>query len=151
MKREPIATFPPCRSPSHLKSPPLPDERSLPRRLSLKDYFDIYKRRQKDLLGYLPKHTGTDYGYTVYTTWQVSLDMIESMRDTASNYALELLKLLCFYHHDQVPVKMLYNAWLNSEEDPIAPASSLWPEAFAQVTSMKSILGLSRGPDPSQN
>jgi hypothetical protein len=98
---------------------------------SLKDYFEIYERRQKELLGYLPKHTGTDYGYTVYTTWQVSLDMIESMRDTASNHALELLKLLCFYHHDQVPVKILYNAWLNSEKDPIAPASSLWPEAFS--------------------
>jgi tetratricopeptide (TPR) repeat protein len=101
---------------------------------SLKDYFDIYKRRQKELLGYLPKHTGTDYGYTVYTTWQVSLDIIESMRDTASNHALELLKLLCFYHHDQVPVKMLYNAWLNSEEDPIAPTSSLWSEAFSDFS-----------------
>jgi hypothetical protein len=76
-------------------------------------------------------HTGTDYRYTVYTTWQVSLDTIESMPDAASNHALELLKLLCFYHHDQIPVKMFYNARLNSKEDPMAPDSFLWPEAFS--------------------
>jgi len=98
---------------------------------SLKEYLELYKRRQKDLLRYFPKHTGTDYGFTVYTTWQVSLDMIESLRDTASNHALELLKILCFYHHDQVPMKMLYNAWHSSEEDPMGPGSSFRPEAFS--------------------
>jgi hypothetical protein len=46
---------------------------------SLKEYFELYEKRQKELLGYLPKHTGTNYGFTVYTTWQVSLDMIESI------------------------------------------------------------------------
>ena len=97
----------------------------------LKEYVNLYQRCQKEVLGYLPKHTGTDYRYTVYTTWQVSLDMIESMPDAASNHALELLKLLCFYHHDQIPVKMFYNAWRNSQEDPMAPDSSLWPEAFS--------------------
>jgi len=98
---------------------------------SLKEYLELFKRRQKDLLGYFPKHTGTDYGFTVYTTWQVSLDMIESLQDTASNHALELLKILCFYHHDQVPMKMLYNAWHSFEEDPMALGSSFWPEAFS--------------------
>ncbi len=98
---------------------------------SLKEYLELFKRRQKDLLGYFPKHTGTDYGFTVYTTWQVSLDMIESLQDTASNHALELLKILCFYHHDQVPMKMLYNAWHSFEEGPMALGSSFWPEAFS--------------------
>ena len=98
---------------------------------SMNEYLELYEKRQKELLGYFPKHTGTDYGFTVYTTWQVSLDMIESMRDTASNHALELLKLLCFYHHDQVPVNMLYNAWHKSEEHPMGPGSSLWSEAFS--------------------
>ncbi len=98
---------------------------------SLKEYLELFKRRQKDLLRYFPKHTGTDYGFTVYTTWQVSLDMIESLRDTASNHALELLKILCFYHHDQVPMKMLYNAWHSSEEDPMSLGSSFLPEAFS--------------------
>ena len=98
---------------------------------SLKEYFELYEKRQKKLLEYFPKHTGTDYGFTVYTTWQVSLDMIESRRDTVSNHALELLKVLCFYHYDQVPVEMLYNAWRNSKEDAKAPDSSLWPEIFS--------------------
>jgi len=81
---------------------------------SLKEYFELYKRRQKEVLEYFPDHIGTDYRYTVYTAWQVSLDMIESMPDMVSNYALELLKLLCFYHHDQIPMKIFYNVWLNS-------------------------------------
>ncbi|KAF7509590.1 hypothetical protein GJ744_007628 [Endocarpon pusillum] len=98
---------------------------------SLKEYFELYKKRQKELLRYFPKYTGTDYGYTVYMAWRVSLDKIESMQDAASNHALELLNILCFYHHDQVPVKMLYNAWHNSKEDPLALDSLFWPEAFS--------------------
>jgi tetratricopeptide (TPR) repeat protein len=98
---------------------------------TLKEYFELYEKRKKEVLGYLPKHSGTDYGFTVYTTWQVSLDMIESIGDTTSNHALELLKLLCFYHHDHIPVEMLYNAWHSSEEDPMARDSSLWPDAFS--------------------
>ncbi|KAF7511604.1 hypothetical protein GJ744_003767 [Endocarpon pusillum] len=86
------------------------------------EYLEHYRRCQKEVLGYFPKHNGTDYRYTVYTTWQVSLDMIESLHDTTSNYALELLRLLCFYHHDQVPVRMFYNAWHNSKENPRAPS-----------------------------
>jgi hypothetical protein len=35
----------------------------------LKEYLDLYQRRQKEVLGYFPKHTGTDFRYTVYTTW----------------------------------------------------------------------------------
>ena len=46
---------------------------------SLKEYFELYERCQRYLLWYLPKQTGTDYGFTVYTTWQVSLGMIGSM------------------------------------------------------------------------
>jgi Tetratricopeptide repeat len=93
----------------------------------LEEYLELYQRRQKEVLGYFPKHTGTDYRYTVYTTWQVSLDMIDSMHDATSNHALELLMLLCFYHHDQIPVEMFYNAWHNSKEDLMAPSSSRWP------------------------
>ncbi|MCJ1277133.1 hypothetical protein MMC21_004943 [Puttea exsequens] len=96
---------------------------------SLEQYLQLYQRRQEELMGYFPKHTGTDYRYTVYTTWQVSLDMIESMHDATSNYALELLKLLCFYHHDQIPVIMFYNVWHNSKEDQTAPGSSIWPKS----------------------
>jgi tetratricopeptide (TPR) repeat protein len=74
-------------------------------------YLEIYEKRQRHLLQYLPMHLGTGYQYSVYTTWQVSVDMIESRHDTASHHALRLLSLLGFFHHDQIPVQMFYNAW----------------------------------------
>jgi hypothetical protein len=76
----------------------------------INEYLELYRRRLKEVLTYFPQHVGTDYRYTVYTTWQVSIDMIESMPDAASNHSLALLELLCFYHHDRVPMQMFYNA-----------------------------------------
>jgi hypothetical protein len=71
---------------------------------TLQDYLEIYERRRRKLLQYLPKHLGTNYRYSVYATWQVSVDMIESRHDTMSNSTLRLLSLLGFYHYDQIPV-----------------------------------------------
>ena len=78
---------------------------------TLQDYLEIYERRRQDLLQYLPKHLGTDYRYSVYTTWQVSIDRIECQQDAVSHHALRLLRLVGFYHHDQISVQMFYNAW----------------------------------------
>jgi hypothetical protein len=78
---------------------------------ALEEYLEVYQRRQKEVLGYFSKHSGTDNRYTVYTTWQVSLEKIESMQEATSNHALGLLRLLCFYHHDQIPVAMFCSAW----------------------------------------
>jgi hypothetical protein len=76
---------------------------------SLHDYLELYKRRRRNLLQDLPKHLGTDYKYSVYATWQLTVDMIESKQDTASYSALRLLSLLGFYHYDQIPIQMFYN------------------------------------------
>jgi len=81
---------------------------------SLHDYLEIYKTRKK-VLEHLPKHFNTDYQYSVYATWQVSVDMIESEQDMVSRHALRLLALLGFYHRDQIPVQMFYNAWYQSQ------------------------------------
>ncbi|KAK5202499.1 hypothetical protein LTR41_011753 [Exophiala xenobiotica] len=78
---------------------------------SLREYLENYQRRKRDLLLHLPTHLGTNYRYSVYTTWQISVDMIESKQDRAAHHALRLLGLLGFYHHDQIPVQMFYNAW----------------------------------------
>jgi tetratricopeptide (TPR) repeat protein len=88
---------------------------------SLPDYLEIYQRRKKDLLEHLPTHLGTDYQNSVYATWQISVDMIESRPDTVSHSTLRLLSLLGFYHHDQIPVQMFYNAWHNLQADQDIP------------------------------
>lgn len=81
---------------------------------SLHEYLDIYERRKRIILDYFPEHLGTDYQHSVYTTWQVSVDMIASRQDAPSRHALRLLGLLAFYHHDQIPIRMFYNAWKQS-------------------------------------
>lgn len=74
----------------------------------------------QDYLEHLPKHLGTDYQYNVYATWQISVDMIESKPDMVSHHALRLLSLLGFYHQDQIPIQMFYNAWDQSQTTQVA-------------------------------
>jgi tetratricopeptide (TPR) repeat protein len=93
------------------------------------DYLDIYYRRRLSLLQDLPKHLGTDYRYSVYTTWQVSVDTIESRQDTVSRQTLRLLHLLGFYHYDQVPAQMFYNAGHQAQTLQNTPDYLPWHEA----------------------
>jgi tetratricopeptide (TPR) repeat protein len=96
---------------------------------SLSDYLEIYQRRKRVLLGHLPTHLGTDYQNSVYATWQISVDTIESRQDTVSYSTLCLLNLLGFYHHDQIPVQMLYNAWRNLQSNQDLPDYLPWRDA----------------------
>ncbi|KAI9808253.1 MAG: hypothetical protein M1825_004710 [Sarcosagium campestre] len=107
---------------------------------SLPDYLELYQRRKKDLLEYLPTHLGTDYQHSVYATWQVSVDMIESMRDTVSHSALRLLSLLGFYHHDQVPVQMFYHAWQNLQANQDLPDYLPWRDAVSDFFDYRQVV-----------
>ena len=95
---------------------------------SLHDYLELYKRRRRNLLQDLPKHLGTDYKRSVYATWQVTVDMIESMQDAVSYSALRLLSLLGFYHHDHIPIQMFYNVRHQSQNTPV-PDYLPWHES----------------------
>ena len=77
---------------------------------TLHEYLEMYERRRNILLQELPKHLGTDYQQSVYTTWQISVEMIESRHDTVSRQTLRLLELLGFYSYEQIPLQMFYNA-----------------------------------------
>ena len=67
---------------------------------TLQEYLDICEKRQNILLQEIPKHLGTDYQDSVYTTWQISVDMIESRHDTVSRQTLRLLELPGFYNYE---------------------------------------------------
>jgi tetratricopeptide (TPR) repeat protein len=105
---------------------------------SLHDYLELYKRRRRNLLQDLPKHLGTDYKRSVYATWQVTVDMIESMQDAASYSALRLLSLLGFYHHDQIPIQMFYNVQHQSQTDPV-PDYLPWHESSSEDDYQQSV------------
>ncbi|KAL9098250.1 MAG: hypothetical protein Q9163_006061, partial [Psora crenata] len=85
---------------------------------SLHEYLEIYEERRDIVLQHLPKHHGTLYSHSVYTTWQVSIDKIASGQDQIlSKQTLGLLKIICFYHYDLIPIQMFYNVWYLSQQD----------------------------------
>ncbi|KAK5215421.1 hypothetical protein LTR47_011280 [Exophiala xenobiotica] len=126
---------------------------------SLREYLDVYQRRKRDLLLHLPTHLGTGYQYSVYATWQTLVDMIESKQDRAAHHALQLLGLLGFYHHDQIPVEMFYNVWDPSQpnqtldylpwNDTIADFLEYRQSAQASITLLASFSRLTRNADAS--
>jgi tetratricopeptide (TPR) repeat protein len=93
------------------------------------EYLEIYRRRYKELLSFLPTHSGTDYKHTVYTTWQVSIDAIASTPGEVSAGALKIIRLVCFFHYDQIPLHVFFqalNAGQNQEDAVWLP----WPSSL---------------------
>ena len=82
---------------------------------SLEDYLDIYQRHRKKLLSSRPVQAGSDYRYTVYTTWEISVDSIKELArnatDSTATNALELLTLFGFCHFDDITEGMFKSAW----------------------------------------
>ncbi|KAI4194798.1 MAG: hypothetical protein LQ350_007568, partial [Teloschistes chrysophthalmus] len=66
----------------------------------LEDYQTLYSRRRKELLSQKAIQGGEDYRYTVYTTWEVSRQMIEEMLTEAGQDALALLRIFSFLHYE---------------------------------------------------
>ena len=84
------------------------------RTCSLENYPDVYKRHRKKLLSSRPVQAGSDYKYTVYTTWEISVDSIKELarnekNSTASN-AIELLTFFGFCHFDDIEEEVFKSA-----------------------------------------
>jgi hypothetical protein len=93
------------------------------------EYLLIYDRRYKDLLSFVPLHSGTDYKHTVYTTWQVSIDAITSTPGDASAGALKMVRLVCFLHYDQIPLEIFDQA-SNADQSQENTAWLPWPSTL---------------------
>ena len=81
---------------------------------SIRQYCDIYGHRREQLLNHLSVQTGSIYGFSVYTTWEVSLDAIKSRPDRASKHAIELIQIFGFFHHDNIADEIFERAWKNT-------------------------------------
>lgn len=82
---------------------------------SLEGYLSIYTRDRKKLLSSQSAQAGSDYRFTVYTTWEISVASIKELANntadgTAAN-ALELLSFFGFCHFDDILENMLISAW----------------------------------------
>lgn len=82
---------------------------------SLENYLDHYTRHRKKLLSSRPVQAGSDYEYTVYTTWEISVDSIKELAknqpDSPAANALELLTFFGFCHFDDITEDMFKSAW----------------------------------------
>ncbi len=88
----------------------------------LEDYCETYSSNRQRLFGHQAIHARIDYKYTVYTTWEISIDMIRklpSKNPTNSSCwssknvesALDLLNIFSVLHMDNIPVEILERAW----------------------------------------
>ena len=84
----------------------------------LEDYCGTYRRRRQELLSRAPTQARSDYKYTVYTTWEVSVNMIEGMSNEVASHALELLRLFSFFHFDGISEEIFRQAWENTTRQP---------------------------------
>ncbi|TVY12783.1 Nephrocystin-3, partial [Lachnellula arida] len=82
----------------------------------IEDYYGMYQCRRRELLSRAPTQASSDYKYTVYTTWEVSVNMIESMSSEVAIHALELLRLFSFLHFDSISEEIFQKAWVNKIE-----------------------------------
>ncbi|MCJ1237731.1 hypothetical protein MMC14_005718 [Varicellaria rhodocarpa] len=86
---------------------------------SMEDYCTVYSRRRKQLLSDGPIQGINDYRYTVYTTWEISIGVIENMSNKTADDAIELLQFFSMLHFDNVSEDVLKEAWDNRNRDPV--------------------------------
>jgi tetratricopeptide (TPR) repeat protein len=84
---------------------------------SVGEYCTIYGRRRERLLNHLSVQAGSSYRFSVYTTWEVSLDAIKSRSDKTSKHAIELIQILSFFHHDNIADEIFERAWKNTRDE----------------------------------
>jgi tetratricopeptide (TPR) repeat protein len=72
------------------------------RLIGLDGFCELYSKRKKELLESGRSDSSIDYQRSVYTTWEISVKMIEDIQEQHAGLALELLRLFSFMHHDGI-------------------------------------------------
>jgi hypothetical protein len=85
---------------------------------SINKYCNIYSRHRGKLLKHLPMQAQWDYKYSIYTTWDVSIEALKRMPGKTPNNAIELLRIFCFLHYEGLSEDIFRQAWENSREGP---------------------------------
>ena len=85
---------------------------------NMEEYCTLYYQRRQELLSQKAVQDGENYKYTVYTTWEVSLKMIEEMSSEDGQDAIDLLQTFSFLHHDGISEEIFQRAWKGLQSDP---------------------------------
>ncbi|KAI9764687.1 MAG: hypothetical protein M1839_005787 [Geoglossum umbratile] len=78
---------------------------------TIESYGLIYSRRRKQLLSGQAVQAQTDYKYTVYTTWEVCVSMIQETPGKTAQNAIEVLRFLSFLHFNGISEEIFREAW----------------------------------------
>jgi hypothetical protein len=81
---------------------------------SIEEYCNVYSRRRQELLRHRPVQASSDYKYSVYTTWEISVEAIKKMYSETSHNAVELIRIFCFFHYEGIAQDIFEQAWTNS-------------------------------------
>ncbi|KAI4221929.1 MAG: hypothetical protein L6R40_008609 [Gallowayella cf. fulva] len=77
----------------------------------MEEYRTLYSKHRKELLSQKAIQGGEDYRYTVYTTWEVSRQMIEEMSTETGQDALALLRMFSFLHYEGISEEIFNRVW----------------------------------------
>ena len=81
---------------------------------SIGEYCSIYSHRRERLLRHRPVQAGSSYKFSVYTTWEISVEAIRRMSRETSDNAIELVRIFSFLHYDDITEDIFKRAWKNS-------------------------------------
>src|SRR5436309_12808390 len=81
---------------------------------SMEEYHDAYSRSRRLLLSRQPAQASSNYKYTVYMTWEISVEKITTMSNETARNAIEILKLFSFLHFDGISEQILKETWVNT-------------------------------------
>jgi NB-ARC domain len=87
--------------------------RSADASFSLNDYIELYKQASRELLDFDFSHYSNDpYLKTVFTTWRITLDKIQS-DPIVGNDAIKVLSMIAYLDPDNIS-SSLFNYWQNN-------------------------------------
>ena len=82
---------------------------------ALEEYLHEFQHQRQRLLRFCPDQSRSTYG-GVYTTFEVSAQVMAKSSDPQAIDALELLRILAFVHFDRVPILMFQKAWIYAQK-----------------------------------
>jgi hypothetical protein len=83
---------------------------------SLDGFCDLYSKQKREVLesGRTTSQT-EEYEFSVFTTWEISIQKIQETPGDHAKLALELLKIFSFMHFDNIQTDLFESAFKNSK------------------------------------
>ncbi|EAQ86966.1 hypothetical protein CHGG_08219 [Chaetomium globosum CBS 148.51] len=97
-------------------------------------YLEIHsvaKRRQRKQASGPHNDPISDVIEVVYSTFDVSLGVLEKHESVESRDATELLKMMAFFHFEFIPLQLFSRAVLNQDNAPSPGSSASWASSLA--------------------